>query len=606
MLTAKDGEYDEAEALDTGADDYVTKPFSYVALVARLRALIRRGAGERPPVLEAGDLRFDPGARRAWRGETEVDADGAGGLAARVPAAARRRGRVEDRDPRPRVGRPVRRRPRTSSRCTSRHLRNKLDRRSAARRSRPCAAPATAGGGRRLSVARRGRLGPRARTHHASRPSSSALALVDRVGRRSWSSLGRSLTANVARRGRARASRGGRDAAIDAAEPATPASPTTSSCRCVERRRGASASSAERRRASRRSPRSRRSDDRRLESVPVDERVVPRGRRRRDAPTVETVIVGRSLDDVGEATRQRSPLLVVGVPAAHCSWSASSRGGSPAARSRPVESIRARSRDLGGELDRRVPEPATGDEIARLAADDEPHARPARSRAGAPAAVRLRRGHELRSPVAAIRQHARSRSRIPDDDAVDDLAGVVHRGEPAPPAARRRPAAARSARRGRVPSCAEQVDLDDVVLAEAARAARHDARARSTRAASARRRSLGDADAAQRVVRNLVDNAARHARSMVALSAARRATARAVLTVDDDGPGIAPGRSRAGVRPVRALDDARTPRRRGRRARPRDRAGGGRGARGRRDASTESRRSAARGSSCGCRPPASA
>jgi two-component system OmpR family response regulator len=72
VLTAKDGEYDEAEALDTGADDYVTKPFSYVALVARVRALIRRGAGERPPILEAGNLRFDPGARRAWRGETEV------------------------------------------------------------------------------------------------------------------------------------------------------------------------------------------------------------------------------------------------------------------------------------------------------------------------------------------------------------------------------------------------------------------------------------------------------------------------------------------------------------------------------------------------------
>ena len=72
VLTAKDGEYDEAEALDTGADDYVTKPFSYLALVARLRALIRRGAGERPPILEAGDLRFDPGARRAWRAGAEV------------------------------------------------------------------------------------------------------------------------------------------------------------------------------------------------------------------------------------------------------------------------------------------------------------------------------------------------------------------------------------------------------------------------------------------------------------------------------------------------------------------------------------------------------
>jgi two-component system, OmpR family, response regulator len=72
MLTAKDGEYDEAEALDTGADDFVTKPFSFVVLLARMRALIRRGAGERPVVLQAGDLRFDPGARRVWRGDVEV------------------------------------------------------------------------------------------------------------------------------------------------------------------------------------------------------------------------------------------------------------------------------------------------------------------------------------------------------------------------------------------------------------------------------------------------------------------------------------------------------------------------------------------------------
>jgi DNA-binding response OmpR family regulator len=72
MLTAKDGEFDEAEALDTGADDFVTKPFSYVALVARIRALIRRGAPERPAVLAAGDLRLDPAEHRAWRGEVEV------------------------------------------------------------------------------------------------------------------------------------------------------------------------------------------------------------------------------------------------------------------------------------------------------------------------------------------------------------------------------------------------------------------------------------------------------------------------------------------------------------------------------------------------------
>jgi two-component system, OmpR family, response regulator len=73
MLTAKEGEWDEVEGLDTGADDYLTKPFSYAVLVARLRALLRRGARERPAVLEAGDLRLDPAARRAWRGEQEVE-----------------------------------------------------------------------------------------------------------------------------------------------------------------------------------------------------------------------------------------------------------------------------------------------------------------------------------------------------------------------------------------------------------------------------------------------------------------------------------------------------------------------------------------------------
>jgi two-component system, OmpR family, response regulator len=73
MLTAKEGEWDEVEALDTGADDYLTKPFSYAVLLARLRALLRRGSGARPTVLEAGDLRLDPAARRAWRADAEVD-----------------------------------------------------------------------------------------------------------------------------------------------------------------------------------------------------------------------------------------------------------------------------------------------------------------------------------------------------------------------------------------------------------------------------------------------------------------------------------------------------------------------------------------------------
>jgi DNA-binding response OmpR family regulator len=72
MLTAKDGEYDEAEALDTGADDYLSKPFSYVVLLARLRALVRRGGGERPVMLIAGDLTIDPAGLRCRRGDREI------------------------------------------------------------------------------------------------------------------------------------------------------------------------------------------------------------------------------------------------------------------------------------------------------------------------------------------------------------------------------------------------------------------------------------------------------------------------------------------------------------------------------------------------------
>jgi len=72
MLTAKTGEYDEAEALDTGADDFLSKPFSYVVLVARLRSLLRRGARERPVELSAAGLRLDPAGRRVWRGTDEI------------------------------------------------------------------------------------------------------------------------------------------------------------------------------------------------------------------------------------------------------------------------------------------------------------------------------------------------------------------------------------------------------------------------------------------------------------------------------------------------------------------------------------------------------
>ena len=73
VLTAKDGEFDHAEALDTGADDFLTKPFSFVVLVAHLRALIRRGSHPRPVVLRTGDLELDPSTRRCRRGDVDIE-----------------------------------------------------------------------------------------------------------------------------------------------------------------------------------------------------------------------------------------------------------------------------------------------------------------------------------------------------------------------------------------------------------------------------------------------------------------------------------------------------------------------------------------------------
>ncbi len=72
MLTAKDGDLDEAEALDTGADDFLSKPFSFAVLVARIRALLRRAQDRTVVPTAVGDLRIDPARRRVWRGDHEV------------------------------------------------------------------------------------------------------------------------------------------------------------------------------------------------------------------------------------------------------------------------------------------------------------------------------------------------------------------------------------------------------------------------------------------------------------------------------------------------------------------------------------------------------
>jgi two-component system, OmpR family, response regulator len=72
MLTARDAVRDRVAGLDRGADDYLTKPFSYAELLARLRALLRRGRPARPPELRVGDLRLDPATRQVWRGDDEI------------------------------------------------------------------------------------------------------------------------------------------------------------------------------------------------------------------------------------------------------------------------------------------------------------------------------------------------------------------------------------------------------------------------------------------------------------------------------------------------------------------------------------------------------
>ncbi len=98
MLSAKDGEYDLADAFDLGADDYLVKPFSFVVLLARLRALVRRGAPQRPAILSVGDLSLDPAKHQVSRGGNRIDPDAKGVQRSRILDAQQWCGGHEDRD----------------------------------------------------------------------------------------------------------------------------------------------------------------------------------------------------------------------------------------------------------------------------------------------------------------------------------------------------------------------------------------------------------------------------------------------------------------------------------------------------------------------------
>lgn len=268
-----------------------------------------------------------------------------------------------------------------------------------------------------------------------------------------------------------------------------------------------------------------------------------------------TVLVGRGLGDVAESTQTVGILLAAGLPALLLVMAAVTRRAVGRALA-PVEAIRAETDAISAtQLHRRVPQPAGNDEIARLASTtnlmlDRLHRARERERKLVSDA-----SHELRSPVATIRQHAEVAMAHPDRVAVPALAATVHaealrlqhlvddllllaRADERASDVRRRP-----------------VDVDDIAIAEVRRLrATTEHRVNASGVSAGRVRA--DPAAVRRVVRNIADNAARYARGDIAFAVSER-DGWVRLDVDDNGPGVAPAdRARVFERFVR-LDDAR-------------------------------------------------
>ncbi len=273
------------------------------------------------------------------------------------------------------------------------------------------------------------------------------------------------------------------------------------------------------------------------------------------ADGARTVVVGLNIDDVDEARHVVTLALLVGVPVllivvGLVTWRMVGR------TLRPVEDMREEVERISStELDRRVPTPSRDDEVGRLA------------RTMNRMLDRLERGqerqrrfisdasHELRSPVAAIRQHAEVAVEHPESTNLEDLADVVLTED-----ARLQGLVEDLLVLARLdehvrPARFDEVDLDDVVLAEAARLRGTTSLAVDTRRVSTAR-ILGHRTDLERLVRNLTDNAIHHAHAQISLGVGTL-DGHVALTVDDDGPGIASSdRERVLERFVR-LDGAR-------------------------------------------------
>ena len=534
MLTAKRGEYDEAEALDTGADDFLSKPFSFVVLLARLRALVRRGRSERPAVIEIGDLRLDPAAHQCRRGDDGHPAQPTRVLGARVPGPTGGIGGEQARAARARVG--LRVRGRRQHRRGVRAAAPAQGRRAVRPDDDPdrawCGVP-----GRR--VMRSWFATVRVRTTVFATLVvtvalvAGALLLLGVQHRALVAGLERSVrnrsadVADLARRdalpktltaakedaaftqvvdtrgtvlGASRNLRG-RGVVFDAA-------PTSAEALLVTRTIG-----------------------------PLDDSRFRVAVRRVNTPSGPVLVfAGDQLEAVDEATDHLILVLGMGLPlliglVAITTWGVTGRA------LRPVEAIRSEVSEIGeGELHRRVPEPSTHDEVGRLARTmnsmldrlDESADRQRRFVSDA--------SHELQSPLTSLRARlevnlsARTEPdwRANEEDALLEVTAMQRLVDDLLTLAR---FDAGVASRERIP-----VDLDDLVLHEAERL-----RTRARVTVDVRHVSAGqiegDPDQLRRAVRNVLDNAERYAAHEVCISVQENDE---MIEVDvaDDGAGV--------------------------------------------------------------------